>query len=44
MKKFMMQKMMPMMCPKCLSVATSQASDEDKEKLKSDMNEVFSKI
>jgi hypothetical protein len=36
--------MMRMMCPKCVSVATSQASDEDKKKLKSDMTEVFAKI
>lgn len=36
--------MMRMMCPKCVSVATSQASEEDKEKLKSDMTEVFSTI
>jgi hypothetical protein len=39
-----MFEMMRMMCPKCVSVATSQASDEDKDKLKSDMTEVFSKI
>ena len=39
-----MFEMMRMMCPKCVSVATSQASDEDKEKLKSDMTEVFSNI
>jgi hypothetical protein len=36
--------MMRMMCPKCVSLATSQASDEDKQKLKSDMTEIFSKI
>jgi hypothetical protein len=51
MRKFMMQEkginmfeMMRMMCPKCVSVATSQASNEDKEKLKSDMTEIFSRI
>jgi hypothetical protein len=36
--------MMQKMCPKCVSVATSQASNEEKEKLKTDMQEVFSKI
>jgi hypothetical protein len=36
--------MMRMMCPKCVSVATSHATDKEKEKLKSDMNEIFSKI
>jgi hypothetical protein len=36
--------MMRMMCPKCVSIATSQASDEDKKKMKSDMTGVFSRI
>jgi hypothetical protein len=39
-----MFEMMRMMCPKCVSVATSQASEADKQKLKTDMIEVFSKI
>jgi hypothetical protein len=36
--------MMKMMCPKCVSVATSNASEEDKSKLKSQMAEVFATI
>jgi hypothetical protein len=39
-----MLEMMRIMCPKCVTVATSQASDEDKKTLKSEMTEVFSKI
>ena len=36
-----MFQMMKMMCPKCLSVATSNASEDDKNILKSQMSEVF---
>jgi len=36
--------MMKMMCPKCLSVATSKASEDDKNILKSQMSEVFANI
>jgi hypothetical protein len=36
--------MMRRMCPKCISVATEKASEEDKGKLKSEMSEVFSKL
>ena len=39
-----MFKMMQMMCPKCLSVVTAQASSEDKEKLKNQMSEVLTKL
>ena len=39
-----MFQMMKMMCPKCLSVATSNASEDDKKVLKSQMSEVFSTI
>jgi hypothetical protein len=35
---------MKMMCPKCVSVATSNASEEEKSDLKSHMLEVFSNI
>jgi hypothetical protein len=36
--------MMKMMCPKCVSVATSNASEEEKNELKSYMSEVFQNI
>jgi hypothetical protein len=36
--------MMKTMCPKCVSVATSQATSEDKLKLKEQMSEVFAKL
>ena len=36
-----MFQMMKTMCPKCVSVATSNASEDDKNKLKSQMSEVF---
>ena len=39
-----MFKMMQMMCPKCFSVATAQATSEDKEKLKNQMSEVLTKL
>jgi hypothetical protein len=39
-----MFRMMKMMCPKCVSVATSQATGEDKVKLKEQMSEVFAKL
>jgi hypothetical protein len=39
-----MFEMMKMMCPKCVAVATSNASEEEKTKLKSDMREIFSNI
>ena len=39
-----MFQMMNMMCPKCLSVATSKASENDKNILKSQMSEVFANI
>ncbi len=39
-----MFQMMKMMCPKCLSVATSNASEDDKNILKSHMSEVFENI
>jgi hypothetical protein len=39
-----MFQMMKMMCPKCVSVATSNASEGDKKELKSKMLEVFSTI
>ena len=39
-----MFQMMKMMCPKCLSVATSNASEEDKKILQSQMSEVFDNI
>ena len=39
-----MFEMMKMMCPRCLSVATSDASEEEKIKLKSEMTEIFSNI
>ncbi len=39
-----MFQMMKMMCPKCVSVATSNASEDDKNKLKLQMSEVFSNI
>ena len=39
-----MFQMMQMMCPKCLSVATSEASDSDKDALKAQMSEVFANI
>ncbi len=39
-----MFQMMKMMCPKCLSVATSNASEDDKKELKSQMSKVFSTI
>jgi hypothetical protein len=37
-----MIQMMKMMCPKCLSVATADASEEDKNELKSQMLRAFS--
>ena len=39
-----MFQMMKMMCPKCLSVATSKASEDDKIILKSQISEVFANI
>ena len=39
-----MFQMMKMMCPKCLSVATSKVSEDDKTLLKSQMSEVFANI
>ena len=39
-----MFQMMKMMCPKCLSVATSEASEDDKMVFKSQMSEVFANI
>ena len=39
-----MLQMMKMMCPKCLSVATSKASEDDKVVFKSQMSEVFANI
>ena len=39
-----MFQMMEKMCPKCLSVATSNASEDDKTKLKLQMTKVFSNI
>ena len=39
-----MLSMMRMMCPKCVSVATAQATPEDKVKLKNQMSEVFAKL
>jgi hypothetical protein len=39
-----MFQMMKMMCPKCMSVATSNASEEEKSDLKSYMSKVFSNI
>jgi hypothetical protein len=39
-----MFQMMKTMCPKCVSVATTNASMDDKNKLKSQMSEVFANI
>ncbi len=39
-----MFEMMKMMCPKCLSVATSNASEDEKNILKSQMSDVLSNI
>jgi hypothetical protein len=39
-----MFEMMKKMCPKCLSVATSKVSEEDKNIFKSQMSEVFANI
>jgi hypothetical protein len=39
-----MFQMMKIMCPKCVSVATSKISEDDKSKLKSQMAEVFANI
>ncbi len=39
-----MFRMMEMMCPKCLSVATSNATQDEKHKLKSQMTRVFSEL
>ena len=39
-----MFQMMKMMCPKCVSVATSKASEDEKSELKSQMLKVFSNI
>ena len=39
-----MFEMMKMMCPKCLSVATLNASIEDKNKLKAQISEAFNEI
>jgi hypothetical protein len=36
--------MMEKMCPKCVSVATSRTTTEDKENLKKQMAEVFEKL
>jgi hypothetical protein len=43
-KGIYMFQMMKMMCPKCLSVATSNASEDDKKELKSQMSEVLSSV
>ena len=39
-----MFQMMKMMCPKCLSVATSHASEDDKNKLKAQMSKIFANM
>ena len=39
-----MFQMMKMMCPKCLTVATSNVSEDDKNALKSQMSEIFANI
>ena len=39
-----MFQMMKMMCPKCVSVATSNASEDDKDKLKSQMSDIFANM
>ena len=39
-----MFEMMKMICPKCVSVATSNASEDDKNKFKLQMSEVFANI
>ncbi len=39
-----MFQMMKMMCPKCISVATSNASEDDRRELKSQMAEALSSI
>ncbi len=39
-----MFQMMKMMCPKCVSVATSNASEHDKNELKTQMSKAFSNI
>jgi hypothetical protein len=39
-----MFQMMKMMCPKCFSVATSRASEDDRGELKSQMSEVLASI
>jgi hypothetical protein len=39
-----MFEMMKKMCPKCLSVATSRASGEEKARLKSQMTDFVDKI
>jgi hypothetical protein len=40
-KGISMMEMMKKMCPKCVSVATSAASEEEKGKLKAEMTELF---
>jgi hypothetical protein len=39
-----MFQMIKMMCPKCVSVATSNASEDDKNKLKSQMSKIFANM
>jgi hypothetical protein len=39
-----MVQMMKMMCPKCVSVATSNVSQDDKNNLKLQMSELFANI
>ena len=36
--------MMGMMCPKCVSVASAEASSEEKAKLKEQMSSVFAEL
>ena len=36
--------MMRLMCPKCVSIASSDASEADKRQLEKDMKEIFSNI
>jgi hypothetical protein len=43
-KGIKMMDMMQMMCPKCISVATSNASGNEKKKLKEQMTRSFSSI
>jgi hypothetical protein len=39
-----MLQMMKMMCPKCLTVATSKVSADDKNAFKAQMSEIFANI